>query len=109
VTFVSVYVQLEFQPTGNTPMPSHRRPMTLEVPPDLLDTGTKLPSGGTGYADGLVALIGRTVTETDDFLDLGIYIGFDNGVALSTPLKDAGGYEVATFNTRTGVYVWTSR
>ncbi|HZA79547.1 MAG TPA: hypothetical protein VE623_24485 [Acidimicrobiales bacterium] len=107
VTFVSVYVQLDFQPTGTTPTPPHRRPMNLEVPPHLLSAGSTLEYGEAGYANGVVALIGQTVAETDDYLDLGIYIGFDNGAALSTPLKDAGGYEVATFNTRTGVYVWT--
>jgi hypothetical protein len=107
VTFVSVYVQLDFQPTGTTPMPPHRGPMNLEVPPHLLGVHSKLAYGEAGYADGLVALIGQAVTETDDYLDLGIYIGFENGTALSTPLKDAGGCEVATFNTATGLYVWT--
>lgn len=42
VTFVSVYGQLDFQPTGTTPMPPHRRPMNLEVPPHLLGVHSKL-------------------------------------------------------------------
>lgn len=63
VTFVSVYVQLDFQPTGTTPMPPHRGPMNLEVPPHLLGVHGKLAYGGTGYADGLVAVIGQAVTE----------------------------------------------
>jgi hypothetical protein len=109
VTFVWTYVQLDFQPTGTTPVPPHRRPMNLEVPPRVLRAGDTLSYGEAGYADALVGLIGDTVVETDDYLDLGIYIGFETGIALSTPLTGVGGCEVATFNTPSGLYVWEPR
>lgn len=106
VTFVSSYLQLDFQPQGTIPVPPHRGPLTCEDPPVLHMADQRLAYGDPGYADGLVSLIGTEISETDEYLDLGVFIGFKGDAALSLALVDADGPEVATFNTPAGLHVW---
>jgi hypothetical protein len=105
VTFSVGSVQLDLQPSGATPAPAHRTPLTFQVPPLLHRDGRTMGDDDAGWADGIVALLGREVTEADEYLDVGLYIGFDE-VGLSVAIDAGDGYEVATFGTPGGVHVW---
>jgi hypothetical protein len=111
ISFVAEYVQFWFQPTGSTPVPAHRGPLTCERMPILtLPSGETRAPGEPGYADGLVGLIYATVQAVDEYLDLGLTVSLDTGARLAVSLRpgDDEWWEVATFTTAHYVSVWVA-
>jgi hypothetical protein len=94
ITFVRDYVQMSF----DSP------PLTLWVWPRLHRLGEVLERHHPAYTDALLGLIGKQLVATDEFLDLGLTLDFDDGTRLSVPLDgtDANGPEAAMFNGEPG-------
>lgn len=99
VEFVRDYVQLRF----DSP------PLNLNVWPRIHASGTVRRRTDAGYADALLALIGRRLVRADELLDLGLALDFDDGTRLAVPLDgtEARGPEVAWFDGEPGG-LWTS-
>ncbi len=97
VWFVWDYVQLRFdEPPVNV----------YAMPAIQLADGGSLRPGDLGYADALVGQIGATLTESDELLDLGLILKFDNGVQLAVPLGEAPFPEAAGFDGRESGRIW---
>jgi hypothetical protein len=90
VTFVLDYLQMSFDGP----------PLTLWVWPRIHRSGGDLRRDDLGYADVLLALIGKLIVGVDEVLDRGLTLDFDDGTRLSVPLDgtDSVGPEVAMFN-----------
>ena len=65
-----------------------------------------LKPGDLGYADALVGQIGATLTGSDELLDLGLILEFDNDVQLTVPLDEAPFPEAARFDGRESRRIW---
>ncbi|MGO9884671.1 MAG: hypothetical protein ACLPV4_16865, partial [Solirubrobacteraceae bacterium] len=76
------------------------------MPAIQLADGGSLRPGDLGYADALVGQIGATLTESDELLDLGLILKFDNGVQLAVPLGEAPFPEAAGFDGRESGRIW---
>lgn len=94
VEFVADYVQLRFDGP----------PLNLYVWPRVHADGGVRQRPDDGYADALVGLIGRRLVATDELLDLGLVLDFDDGSRLAVPLDgtEARGSEVAEFGGEPG-------
>lgn len=94
VTFVRDYLQLSF----DSP------PLTLWVWPRIHREETVLRRGDAGYAESLIALIGRRLVAADELLDLGLTLDFEERTRLTIPLDgtDCNGPEVAMFDGHPG-------
>jgi hypothetical protein len=90
ITFVLDYLQMSFDGP----------PLTLWVWPRIHRSGGELRRDDPGYADALLAQIGKLLVGVDELLDLGLALDFDDGTRLSVPLDgtDSVGPEVAMFN-----------
>lgn len=94
VTFVRDYAQLSF----DSP------PLTLWVWPRICRDSSVLHRDRNGYVDALLALIGRRLVSTDELLDIGLVLDFDDHTRLAIPLDgtDAHGPEIAMFDGEPG-------
>lgn len=91
VQFVLDYVQLHFDSEEHPEQPL----LTCEVLPAVETAGALVRSGGPGWADALLALIGRTVSATGEGSG-GLRIEFaDSAVVLDPTPDELGGPEIA--------------
>jgi hypothetical protein len=59
------------------------------------------------YADAVQSLRGSRLVEVDEYLDIGLVIGFDTGAHLVVDFRsDPGGPELADYQGPSGWYVW---
>jgi hypothetical protein len=100
VSFVRDYVQLGFDGPR----------LSLYVLPWIYRADALRPHD-PGYADALIAQIGRRVAEVDELLDYGLVLDWDNSVRFAVPLDGTGasGPEAAHFTSDSsdGWAVWT--
>jgi hypothetical protein len=100
VVFVMDYLQLDFGLYG----------FNIYNWPVIYKAGRSISVKDIDYRNELCLLIGQKVCEVDEYLDLGITLGFENGVVVSVPLKVEEGYscpEIAALQRDNITWIWT--